>query len=328
MRTVFVRRTVRAPLVFAALCAAGCIARPEGSYTPEERTVDPGTGDFADEAGVPSSDAGPRAGLPGSNGVIGTDAEGSVPAAMRGLLKLTGRYALKRQMHSVVKVEQSFARLEVENTTTHLSVAEIALDPNTGTLNMIERLCYQQYSHDCVRGCTTWDTDVDARVTRFFPYVERVITVRGGRFQSDIGIEGLGYDGKASDLPSAEDDARIWNVSGDASVREGVLTQIHAEGTPLGSVDCLVYTVQKFASSFAGDLKRGGLDGVTAALDTAGSEARRLGAAGASASTCEGDSGGTAPGAEPSSLRFTRVDMRKFSDDAFWNCPAASELEP
>lgn len=312
----------------AAACAVSCVGRPEGSYKPEERFSAPSTGDFADEAGVTDSDGGPRSGLPAPGGLIGTDDEGSVPASMRGLLKLTGRYALKREMHSVVKVEQSFARLEVQNTTTHLSVAELALDPETGTLNMTERLCYQRYSHECVQGCTTWDTDVDARVTRFFPYVQRVLTVRGDRFQSDIGVEGLGYDGDADRLPSQGDDERVWNVSGDESVREGVLTHIRAEGTPLGAVDCLVYTVQKYASSFSGKLARGVLDGVTATLDTTGSDARRLGAAGASASTCEGDSGGTAPGSVPSSVTFSRIDMRKFSDDAFWNCPAESELEP
>jgi hypothetical protein len=168
---------------------------------------------------------------------------------------------------------------------------------------------------------------MDARVTAFFPYTEHVIEVAGERFSSDLALTALGYDGSPFEMPAGKSDARVWNVSGDDGVREGVMTRIVAEGTPVGTVDCVVYSVQRFATAFEGTLSSGKLDGVVASLDTTGSDARRLGAAGPNASSCEGDAAAAQPGTAPSTLRFARIPMDTFSDEAFWSCPSELELE-
>lgn len=311
-----------------SLFDSGCtLSRPKGAYKPRQEAREPSVADFESDAGSFDVDGGPRNGLPPSRGLIGTDDVRGLSAEERALLPLTGRYALRADMHSKIRVAQLFARLELDNTATNLSVAEISLDKESGTLQMVERLCYQRYEHDCIQGCSRWTTDVDARVTPFFPYVTRTLEVDGSRFESKSVAQALGFDGSPSDLPSEDGDARVWNVSGDVLVREGVLTRIVAEGTPVGTVDCTVYTVQRFSSSFAGLLKGKQLDQVRAALDTEGTDARRLGASGPSASTCESDSGGALPGKRPNTLAFARIPMERFSDEAFWSCPSLSELE-
>ncbi len=312
------------------LTLAGCtLSRPKGAYKPRAELKEPSVADFSDDAGAFDGDSGrgPRAGLPPAHGVIGTDDTRGLSAEERALLALTGRYVLRADMHSKVEVDQGFARLELENTAANWSVAEISLDPVSSALQMVERLCYQRYEHRCIQGCSTWMTDVDARVTPFFPYVKRTLDVEGSSFESKSVAQALGFDGSPSDLPTEEGDARVWNVSGDLGVREGVLTHIVAEGTPVGTVDCLVYTVQRFASSFAGSLKGKSLDQAQAALDTEGTDARRLGASGPSASTCESDSGGALPGKQRNSVRFGSIPMKRFSEEEFWSCPRLSELE-
>ncbi len=322
-----VKTSLRLALSFigAVILTSGCVSRPKGAYKPRDTLREPSMGTFVEDAGV-ELEGGPRSGLPNTPGIIGSENGEALSDAERVLLPLTGRYVMRAEIHSVAEVNQAFARLKVENTATNLSVAEVSLDPDSGKLRMTERLCYQRFQHRCVTGCTNWSTDVDARVTQFFPYVDRILTVAGEKFASATAFGALGYDGSPDDLPATDDDSRVWNVSGDEDVREGVLTRIHAEGTPVGSVDCVIYTVQRFASSFEGSLRRGKLDGASAMLDTQGTDGRRLGAGGRNASTCEGDSGGAGPGSEPNTVSFARIPLKSFSDEAFWACPGYEAL--
>jgi len=197
------------------LVGSGCtMSRPKGAYKPNQASLEPSIADFESDAGLVEIDGGPRAGFPTSRGRIGIEDDEGLSASERALLPLTGRYVLKADMYSKVEVDQLFARLELENTATNLSVAEISLDPDTGKLNMIERLCHQRYAHRCLQGCSSWITEVDARVTPFFPYVERTLTISGGGFESKSVSQALGFDGSPRDLPAADDDRRVWNVSG------------------------------------------------------------------------------------------------------------------
>jgi hypothetical protein len=243
-------------------------------------------------------------------------------------IALTGRYLMRADMYNVGTVKQVGVSLKVANAVTYFSVAQVDFDVVSKAFQMTERLCYQQFQHECVDGCDSWTSQVDARATPLFPYVKRPLTLANNELKGATVSAALGFVGDVDVLPQSAMDARVWDLGGGADIHEGVLTSIEATGlAPLGNdISCVVYTVQRFTSSFNAKLVSGKLHGVTTDFPTAGSEAVRVGSAGKNASSCKSQTGDVLPGAKQDSLRFHGVPNGAYDNDRFWACPVIKDF--
>jgi hypothetical protein len=280
--------------------------------------------------GAAGGQAGGTAGGPG--GTEGGGTGGMVDPEVARLQKLAGHYYMRMDMHSTASAGTAIGNVSTTNLTSHLLVTQLYVDG--GKLAAVEQLCYQSFAHRCDQTCrsisTTMRNEVKNELLKLQPARTYSVAAGGLSLRGDTQTMYLGFDATSNQaLPEGVSDARVWLNGTGNNAREGMWLYLD---TMTGSLlqprlQCDVYTVQKFVSAFEGTLKGTAqeplLDGVSASLDTRGTDGKTLGA---NNRDCE-DSGSdptTTNGTQ--TVRFARATVvaGEASETMFWGCPAAS----
>jgi hypothetical protein len=247
------------------------------------------------------------------------------------LEKLTGHYYMRMDMHSTASATTVLGAVRTTNITSHLLVTQLYMQD--GKLSAVEQLCYQTFIHRCDANCrsltTTMRNEVKNELLRLQPARSYEVSEGGLSLRGEPQTLYLGFDATTNPaLPSDTSDARVWLNGSANSAREGMWLYLDsASSTGLIRLMCEVYTAQKFVSAFDGTLKGSEqaptLDGMSAMLNTDGTEGRTLGA---SQRDCEDNGAGATTTAGVQTVRFARANVvvGETSESAFWSCPAAS----
>jgi hypothetical protein len=276
----------RLSLVSLALLASCDLTRPGGAFQPKE--YDPRQHGFGDEdADLPdedpsSDDAGEQTDPPD-----GSDGPPVVVDPANPLSVLQGLYLMRVDVYSTASATSLGNTLTLNSRVSNLMIASLT-PKDDGTLTAHETLCTQSYYHECVSNCSGWKTDVDPELPKLCVsrVIDRDYTVSAaGAFSAAASTIPIGFnevDGNGA-LPVDPTDARVWTMGTPDQDRYGVNTHLTAKIGPLGttSLDCIVSTVQRFATSFAGtlDLKTYGKDALVQKpmlADTAASTAATI----------------------------------------------------
>jgi hypothetical protein len=279
------------------------------------------------EGGSAGSAGGSAGGAGGSGGTTG----GMISPEQARLEKLTGHYYMRMDMHSTASATTALGAVRTTNITSHLLVTQLYMQD--GQLSGVEQLCYQTFKHRCDANCsrlaTTMRNEVKNELLRLQPARSYEVSEGGLSLRGEPQTLYLGFDATSNQaLPSNASDARVWLNGSANNVREGMWLYLDsASSTGFITLTCEVYTAQKFVSAFDGTLKgteqAPTLDGVSAMLNTDGTEGRTLGA---SKPDCEDNGAGATPTAGVQTVRFARANVvaGEASESAFWSCPAAS----
>ncbi|MDB4989574.1 MAG: hypothetical protein JWN04_4752 [Myxococcaceae bacterium] len=247
------------------------VPRPVGAYVP-----DAGASFNAGQYGFESDEVADGGSAPGdenpdSQQAGEADAATDTPVAIvdnpdQPASVLQGRYLMRLDVYSTASATSLGNTLTLKNRVSNLMVADLILNAD-GSLHARETLCTQSYLHQCVSNCTNWKTDVDDQLPKkTMPrVVERDYHVSAsGMLTADSLVMPIGFDEDPArpDLPMVETDDRVWTLVA-GSPRYGVNTHLTAKLGPLmTALDCVVATVQRFSSTFGGqlDLQKYGAD--------------------------------------------------------------------
>lgn len=259
---------------------------------------------------------------------------------------LKGSYLVRMDNYSSASATKDGTTLLVHNRLSNLFV--VTLTPQEdGTVLSHEVLCDQTYWNYCDTGCTkhdAWTTSLDSRVAKFFAgrAFDRTYTVdTAGKLVAPLSAMALGFEAGeggrvdvGAPLPTSKSDSHVWHLNpSDSANPSGVRTEFTinslASAPPLTltqAVDCIVSSVQIYATTFSGqvDLKaKDPLDGKSFVLDTSGSQGLSLEvtAKGVGSNTycTKANVDGATPADEKSWIRFKRRALGEV------NCPADFE---
>lgn len=312
-------------LASASLLAACQVERPEGAYVPTKRVRLDGDPSLFDDAGAGNGGGGDNPPPPTTGG--GNDPDGGTVPSDSPLAKVQGYYWVRTDIEFTVSESQFSTTVEVFNRASHMALTRLTADGDV--LRAIERTCHVFYQHECQRNCDTFTTNVATDAASLYRAIDpaRVYTLTNSNkmFVTDAVALPLGWTGDANKMPTSIADATVWDVNRDGA-KDGLYVNVKVTGLPAfggsSDLDCYFNTVERFTSAYSGELKNGSLDGVTATLNTTGSDARRLQTGGDS--TCS--SSVTSPPASRSIVRFKKVEVGA-NPDEFWSCPSLADFK-
>jgi hypothetical protein len=291
---------LKARYLLSFALGACAVSRPNGAFIPDS-SADTRIEGFDDEGDVPNEDPPPD----GDSEVVG-DPEPDAPEPdatpvdpSDPLAALAGRYLMRMDYYSTASGSSAGNTLTLKNRVSNLFYTELTLVD--GVLQANEQLCFQNYYHTCVSGCRDpWTTAVDSDLPRFFAQrsVKRPYDVDAeGNLRARTELMTLGYDHNepnASSVPAKHTDANVWKLGdGNDPTRAGVRTLISATllvGALRVSLSCVVDSAQLFSTAFTtklANLDAASLTSQTIPLDSSGSRAKAIYAAGDPADVCD-----------------------------------------